>query len=363
MLELTKTQTKILEAFFKIQQNSPDITHGITSYAVRNQGISGRTFDINKNSLLYHQLIRIIRKEKTGKQNRFYYELTPIGFFSLLKSLSLNDSSVLEQYVKFIPHLGERWHIYEKSLNPYQFLLPRLLQRALDEIDINVHYRLHTKDHKFRPRIEEITKLVFEDRGLEIKQSKLYYPAKEEERGIHHKTFFKKKEKLWKNFFSKESIKISNQMVDKLIFLFYFNCIKLEHDDRFGFHIFNDFDVQEFEKIPTEIPTEHENIDDFESIKNEYKEKWDKYDKFWETKRLEFANVMMKDIFEKDELLYIFAEGFEPLNEIFLKPPTTFVVMYRTLAKKMIEKGIEYGIIKSEKPKDSKSESKTPSHS
>ena len=86
----------------------------------------------------------------------------------------LNDSSVLEQYVKFIPHLGERWHIYEKSLNPYQFLLPRLLQRALDEIDINVHYRLHTKDHKFRPRIEEITNIMID--SIEVDLSKMLTP-------------------------------------------------------------------------------------------------------------------------------------------------------------------------------------------
>ena len=359
MLELTKVQTRILEAFFEVRQKNQDPTQGISSYAIRNQGIPGRTFDINKNALLYNQLIRIIHEEKTGKQNRFYYELTPIGFFSLIKALSKDNSAVLEKYVKFIPHLGERWHTYNQSLKPYQFLLPRLLKRALDEIDISVHYRLHTKDHKFRPRIEEITKLVFEDRGLEIKQSELYYPAKEEERGIHHKTFFKKKEKLWKKFFSKESIKISNHMVDKLIFLFYFNAIKLEHDDRFGFHIFNDFHVDEFEKIKMEIPKEHEEIDDFESIKNEYKTKWDNYDKFWSTKRLKFASKIMKDVFEKDELLYIFGDGFDPLHSVFYKRPTTFVEIDKVFTKKMIEKGIEYGIIKLKKTKDSKSESES----
>lgn len=357
MLELTKVQTSILEAFFKIQHINQDPSQGISSYTIRNQGISGRTFDINKNVLLYNQLIRIIREEKTGKQTRVYYELTPIGFFSLIKSLSNNDSAILEKYVKFVPYLGERWSAYNQILKPYQFLLPRLLKRALDEIDISIQYRLHTKDNKFRPRIEEITKLVFEDRGLEIKQSKLYYPAKEEERGIAHNTFFKKKEKLWKKFFSKESITISNRMVNKLVFLFYFNAIKLEHDDRFGFHIFNDFHVNEFEEIKMEIPKEHEKIDDFESIKNEFKTKWDKYDKFWSTKRLKFASVIMKDIFEKDDLLYLFGDGFDPLRTAFYEKPTTFIEMDKAFMKTMIEKGIKYGLIKFKKTKDSEPES------
>lgn len=357
MLELTKIQAGILEALFEIQHKNQAPSHGISSYAIRNQGISGRTFDINKDALLYNQLIRITHEEKTGKQNRTYYELTPIGFFSLIKFLSKNDSVVLERYVKFIPYLGERWSAYNQSLKPYHFLLPRLLKRALDEIDISVQYRLHTKDHKFRPRIEEITRLVFEDRGLEIKQSELYYPAKEEERGIHHKTFLKKKEKLWRKFFSKESIKISNHMVNKLVFLFYFNAIKLEHDDRFGFHIFNDFHVDDFEEITMEIPKEHEKIDDFESLKNEYKTKWDNYDKFWTTKRLKFANIIMKDIFEKDDLLYLFVDGFEPLRAVFHDPPNTFVEIDKVFTKKMIDKGIELGIIKIKKTKDSDSES------
>ncbi|KFM17988.1 hypothetical protein AAA799P11_01253 [Marine Group I thaumarchaeote SCGC AAA799-P11] len=52
MLELTKVQTGILEAFFDIQHKNQDPSRGISSYAIRNQGISGRTFDINKNVLL-----------------------------------------------------------------------------------------------------------------------------------------------------------------------------------------------------------------------------------------------------------------------------------------------------------------------
>ncbi len=248
MFELSKAQTKILKVFFDIQRQKSYKEKGITSYAVRTHGVPGRTLDINKDVLLYYQLIRIIHAEKTGKQNRFYYELTPIGFFSLIKSISKEDS-ILEKYVKFIPHLGERWQKYTQNIKPYQFLLPRLLKRALNEIDITPQYRLHSRDDKFRPRIEEETRFMFEDRGLEIKLSELYYPSDQEEKGIHHNTFLKKKEKIWKKLFSKESIKISDRMVNKLIFLFYVNAIKLKYDDRFGFHIFNDFHVDEFKEM------------------------------------------------------------------------------------------------------------------
>ena len=80
MLELNETQTRILKVLLDIQIEG-DNDKGITSYAIRNHGIPGRTFNTNKDVLLYHQLIRIIKEEKTGKQRRFYYELTPVGFF------------------------------------------------------------------------------------------------------------------------------------------------------------------------------------------------------------------------------------------------------------------------------------------
>lgn len=356
MFELTKPQTRILQALFEIQKD-PNFEDGVTSYAIRNKKIPGRTFDINKEVLLYNQLIRIIHEEKAGKQNRVYYEITPIGFFSLLKSLSKNNSAVLERYVKFIPHLGERWQKYSQFLKPYEFLLPRLLKRALNEIDILLQYRLHTRDYKFRPRVDESTKFIFEDQGLEIKLSELYFPAKEEERGISHKTFLAEKEKIWKKIFSKESIQISEHMVDRLIFLFYFNAIKLYYDDRFGYHIFNDFHVDDFGKVGLEIPKEHEKVD-FEEIKQEHQNKWNAYDKFWKSKRLKFFDNVMKDIFENDDLFFIFAGGFLSLFGVFNRRPRMFEELDEKFSEKLIEKGIKTGLIKFAKAKDLDPESK-----
>ena len=74
MLELNETQTRILKALLDIQMQDSENEKGITSYAIRNQGIPGKTFNTNKDVLLYHQLIRIINEEKTGKQRRIYYE-------------------------------------------------------------------------------------------------------------------------------------------------------------------------------------------------------------------------------------------------------------------------------------------------
>ena len=200
------------------------------------------------------------------------------------------------------------------------FLLPRLLKRAIDEINLNSQFRLHTKDFKYRPRIEEeITKLIFEDKGLEIKLSELYYPSEKEKKGINPKTFLTKKEQIWRNLFSKDSIQISEHMIERLIFLFYFNAFKLDYDDRFGFHIFNDFHVSEFDSIPLEIPKNHEKIDN-EEHKQDFQKRWDGYDKFWRTTRNSFLDEIYKDVIEDDEFFYIFAENFSDISKGFVKP-------------------------------------------
>ena len=175
MLELNETHTRILKAILDIQMNEKGSDKGITSYTIRNQGIPGRTFIVNKDVLLYHQLIRITREEKTGKQRRVYYELTPIGFFGLIKSLADSDQKTFKKYVKFIPHIGIKWEKYLKVLKPYHFLLPLLLKRAIDEININIQFRLHSKDDKFRPRIDETTQLIFENLGIFL-VAKIPYP-------------------------------------------------------------------------------------------------------------------------------------------------------------------------------------------
>lgn len=357
MFELTDVHTKILKACFDIQIKNPNNEYCVTSYSIRNQKVPGRTFDINKDELLYYQLIRITHEVKTGKQTRVYYELTPIGFFSLIKSLAKDNPSILESYIKFIPHLGEKWETYLRILKPYQFLLPRLLKRALNEISILPQYRLHTRDYKFRPRIDESIRFIFEDLGLEIKQSELYYPAEEEKKGIHHRTFLRMKEKIWKKIFSKESIQISEHMVNRLIFLFYFNAIKLKYDDRFGYHLFNDAHVDDFQQMEFDIPKEHEKID-FDELKQKHQNKWDEYDKFWKTKRLKFFDKIMDNIIENDDLFFVFFDGFQHLFSVFYIRPRTIDEIDRNLYPILIKKGIEHGFLKVKKTKDLDSESK-----
>jgi hypothetical protein len=357
MFELNDVQTKILKACFDLQIKNPNDEYCVTSYSIRNQKIPGRTFDINKDELLYYQLIRITHEVKTGKQTRIYYELTPIGFFSLIKSLAKNNPSILENYIKYIPHLGEKWDKYIQILKPYQFLLPRLLNRALNEINILPQYRLHTRDYKFRPRIDELIRIIFEDRGYEIRLSELYYPFKEGRRGIHHKTFLKTKEKIWKKIFSKESIQISAHMVNRLIFLFYFNAMKLKYDDRYGYHLFNDAHVDDFLQMKLEIPKEHE-ITDFESLKQKHEKKWNEYDKFWKTKRVKFFDHVMNDIIKNDDLFFIFLEGFQSLLILFSYRPVVVEEIDKNIFPVLIKKGLASGLIKVKKAKDPDSESK-----
>ena len=357
MLELNSTQTKILKIMLDIQMERENSKKGITSYTIRNQGIPGRTFSLNKDVLLYNQIIRIIKEEKTGKQRRVYYELTPIGYFGLLKSLSNNNQKDFKKYVKFIPHIGAKWEKYNKILKQYHFVLPLLLKRAIDEVNITLQFRFHSKDGKIRPRIDETTHLIFENYGLDLRISQLYYPADEEKkRGIHINTFLNNNEKIWRNLFSKESIEISEHMINRLIFLFYFNSIKMGYDDRFGFHIFNNFHFSEFDKLKLEVPKTKDEAQDYKKVIQEKKKIWEKFKKFQKTTRTEFLKITYKDIFEDEDLFFLFIENFNAVSNVFIKPPM-IQELEENITKKMIKEGLEKGIIKMEKIKDSDSES------
>ena len=144
-------------------------------------------------------------------------------------------------------------------------------------------------------------------------------------------------------------------MVNRLIFLFYLNVIKLKYDDRFGFHIFSNFHVDEFKKMELEIPKEHKKIEGVESIKQEIQNKWNDYDKFWRRRRVKFVDKIIKDIFENDDLFFIFADGFMSLSNAFTNRPTTIKEIDKKFAGVLIKKGINYGLFKVVNPKDSDS--------
>src|SRR5690242_20509299 len=111
MLTLTESQTNILRTIIdRENQLTSDKKHGLTSYQIRKMGIPGRTFDINLHFLLKNQLISLIRSEKTGKQIRRFYSSTPIGVFTVLKSLNFKDAEIEVNFLSgYVTLLAKNW--------------------------------------------------------------------------------------------------------------------------------------------------------------------------------------------------------------------------------------------------------------
>src|SRR3990172_9206385 len=82
---ISDTHAKILRVLIENQKTIPrNENDGFSSYKIRQLGVPGRTFEINRDFLLDNNLIKIVTEKKRGKQNRIYYDLTPLGLISYL---------------------------------------------------------------------------------------------------------------------------------------------------------------------------------------------------------------------------------------------------------------------------------------
>ena len=147
-LSITDTQKRILWTFLDnrnttiVKDNLPKNTdqmknydkfepmiHGLTSYEL-GKNMPRQTWEINKKHLLGYQLVRLIREEKKGKQLRKYYDITPIGKFTLLQKLDVEAlrQDFSKEFSRFVPEIARHWVELEKIWgNKINFVLKRSL--------------------------------------------------------------------------------------------------------------------------------------------------------------------------------------------------------------------------------------------
>lgn len=89
---------------------------GLTSYDLGKNNIPRRTWEINRKYLQDFQLVSIIREMKTGKQLRKYYDITPIGIFTLLQKLDVAslEENFMKKFSTFVPEIAKQWKELEK---------------------------------------------------------------------------------------------------------------------------------------------------------------------------------------------------------------------------------------------------------
>ncbi|MCH7561001.1 MAG: hypothetical protein IIC67_06505 [Thaumarchaeota archaeon] len=89
---------------------------GLTSYDLGKNKIPRRTWEINRKYLQDFQLVAIIREMKTGTQLRKYYDITPIGIFTLLQKLDLDslEQNFIKNFSTFVPEIARYWEELEK---------------------------------------------------------------------------------------------------------------------------------------------------------------------------------------------------------------------------------------------------------
>lgn len=134
-LTITDTQEKILWCFLEhrnttmVQDSLPrnlekvknfdkfePMIKGLTSYDLGKNEIPRRTWEINRKYLQDFQLVAIIREMKTGTQLRKYYDITPIGIFTLLQKLDVDslEQNFMKKFSTFVPEIAKQWKELEK---------------------------------------------------------------------------------------------------------------------------------------------------------------------------------------------------------------------------------------------------------
>lgn len=148
-LSITDTQEKILWCFLDhrntttIQDNLPrniekmknfdkfePMFRGLTSYDLGKNKIPRRTWEINRKYLQDFQLVALIREIKADTQLRRYYDITPVGIFTLMQKLDMDslEENFSKKFSKFVPEIARHWEELEKMWgNKLYFILKKSL--------------------------------------------------------------------------------------------------------------------------------------------------------------------------------------------------------------------------------------------
>ena len=125
MFKITDSRKKIMMLLIRQDKEGS----GLSSYSIGNLGIPRRTFEINKEYMIENNLIRVVHSIKAGRQSREYFGITSMGFFILLKNMSLDE---LKKEMKgkffctYFPMIGNYW---EKLTEMYGEFIPTMILR------------------------------------------------------------------------------------------------------------------------------------------------------------------------------------------------------------------------------------------
>lgn len=149
MFVLTDSQIRIISRMLSIEKSSNNEQIGVTKYEMdfnksSNSGkktderISRRTFGDNEKQLAESYCIRILREEQRKSQKVKFYQVTPIGFFHLIKSVNITqiDKKYNYHFKRFLPYISQYW---SESLLLDVFdrkLLLMILQYTMSLIDL-----------------------------------------------------------------------------------------------------------------------------------------------------------------------------------------------------------------------------------
>jgi len=230
MFEINKAQTEILRIIFDEEKKIREKTSshpskkdslGITGYQITKK-ISRGTWYENKDFLQYYQLITKVKTKKTGKQRRKYFKITHLGIFSLLKKIDSSELYKFEIDLKQIFQLiGKHWSDLNSKLN--DDLLYLILSKSINQIDL-----IQSDMGNYKSK-DPLLKLV--GRKL-IEKIELPFDIEETTLNIFtHYTTVENKEKYSK--YIKNYNEISNTIIQHVVFLFFFNLLRLKTDEIF----------------------------------------------------------------------------------------------------------------------------------
>lgn len=240
MLGLRETHLRILSALLegekrlaeknqlKTRSKRKIATQGVTGFEITKK-VSRGTWDANKEFLLYYQLMRISFSKTTGKQERQYYEITPLGALIILKetksSSYIEFEIVLKQLFKL---LGKHWNELSKKFgDQLLFLILKMSVKQIDLIPSDLG-NPKTKD-SFRRfygrRLIEKLDLPFDMQETTLSLFRNYTTySKKDYTHLKRGKFTK---------YNKNFDEITNSVIERLTFLFYYNILRLKMDPLF----------------------------------------------------------------------------------------------------------------------------------